>query len=961
MEIKDVNYGFECIKKKYIADIDSTLYEFKHNKSGATLVYLENDDTNKCFQAGFRTLPEDSTGVCHIIEHTMLCGSDKYPLKEPFVNLLKGSMATFLNAMTATDWTVYPVASQNDKDFDNLMSCYLDAVFAPLSIKDIKPFLQEGWHIEMDSPEDIPSYKGVVYNEMKGAMSGVDDQLFQASLDTFYAGTGYGVNSGGDPEVIPTLTYDYYKDFYKKHYHPENCLLYLYGKMDILEKLKYIDEEYLSKYTANGYATTIDVPKPLINTEFTKEYAIGEDEDIENNTYFNLTFALDKYENMLELTAFKVLDDALFSANDSPLKKALLDAGLGEDIETMVNDDCILPSFNIICKKSNPDKKEAFYTTFLNACKDLVKNGIDKKVLLATINNSEFKNKELDAGRMPKGLIFSLSMMNCFIFNIPLEKSLEYSETYATLKKNLETDYFEKLIEKYFLNSKHYTLVTLLPSKTLAAAKEAAMTKKMTELKAAMSEDAIDACVKMTQDLKAYQSKKDTLEELKTLPQLELSDITLDVNTLVTKEVKHKNYTVLEHEFATNTIGYMKMYFDLKPLTVEELSYLSVLPVLVQELDTEGFKANDLQNYIKTYLGDFNATLYTDALNKDEFISKLQINISALEENISYMPKVLDEILNKTIYDPEKIKTLMLQYKARIRNVIIQNGMSVAINEVAAYHAAAASLVASYTGYSKYTFVNEALEDIDAFAKKLAEVVSKVINTNNLVVSLSGDRKTIDELYAALDAVSFSDTVLPANLQVEAKESCDRAIVIPSEVNYNAKGINLAELGMEYSGKMNVLSQIIRYDYLWTEIRVLGGAYGTAIDISPKTGCVSLGSYRDPNVTNTYATYDKGETYLKEFAPTADEFKTYIIGALGNYDKPESNNSRINSADHRILSGVSDERRMQIKKEMLETTVEDIKNYSKIFTFLKDNATKCTIGNETKIKEYNKFDTIINL
>mgnify|MGYP003213737802 FL=1 len=364
MEINEIYSGFRLVKKTKISELDANLLEFKHEKSGGTLAYIECNDTNKSFMAGFKTLPNDSTGVCHIIEHTVLCGSKKFPLKEPFVNLLKGSMSTFLNAMTAYDWTAYPVASQNDKDFHNLMETYLDAVFAPISVLDPKPFLQEGWHYELLNQDDDLTIKGVVYNEMKGAMSSVDSQLCELILKRMYKDSGYGVNSGGNPKDIPNLTYEAYKEFYHKHYHPENALLVLYGKMDILSQLEFIDKEYLSYYKANGQRLKIEEPKPLIDLDYEEDYAISNSEKVENNSYIGMSFALPKSSDVEGNLAFSILRDVLFATNDSPLKKALLALNLCDDIEAAIDDDCIIPSFQISIKKT--DKKNKKILSFRN-------------------------------------------------------------------------------------------------------------------------------------------------------------------------------------------------------------------------------------------------------------------------------------------------------------------------------------------------------------------------------------------------------------------------------------------------------------------------------------------------------------------------------------------------------------------------------------------------------------------
>lgn len=960
MELNEVYYGFMLNKKEYIKEIDVTLYEFTHIQSGATLAYLECDDTNKTFMAAFRTLPEDSTGVCHILEHSVLCGSKKYPLKEPFVNLIKGSMASFLNAMTASDFTCYPVASKNDKDFNNLMSLYLDAVFAPLSVTDNKPFLQEGWHYELNSEDDIPSIKGVVYNEMKGAMSSVDSKLDSAMRKVMYKETGYSYNSGGDPEVIPELTYENYKKYYHDHYHPENAILVLYGKMNVLEKLEYIDKEYLSNYKKGGNNTSIDVPKPVVDTSYEEYYSIGENESIDNKTYMSLTFALPDSSNIRDYEAFEIIRSALFETNDSPLKKALLDANLGKDIDVSIDNDCILPNFQISLKETNKELKEKFYNTFINACKDIVKNGIDKDILLATINNAKFKNKEMDMGTMPKGVIFAFTLMPAFLYNFPLADSLKMEQHFDFYKENLNTSYFEDLIEKYFINSKHYSLVTLLPSKTLAKEKEEFMIQKMKEFKKSLSLDQISHFVKQTKELQAYQEKHDTEEELKSLPTLELSDISLDVNTIPTKVYERESYKVFEHEFNTNQIAYLTMLFDLKCLTLDELKYTKVLAVLLKMLDTKNMDAYSLQNYIKTYLGDLVFSVYLSA--KDDMpVAKMALSVSALKENISYIPGAVSSIINDSIFDKDKVLVMLKQMKMNARENIIRGGTGVATCEAAAAFSMAFKLNSACQGKNIYDFVTNAIENVDEFIENLKAISYKIFNKNNLIVSVSGDKETIDSLLNEIDNIKLEKYDSDDALNVELDLIKKNALVIPSEVNYDGIALDFSSVGYKLDGSFNVLSHIVSYDYLWSQVRVMGGAYGCSFTPSIRQNIAFMGSYRDPNVKNTYDVYNDLPKYLEDFNPTELEFKSYLIGAIGGLDQPVSNTVLINMCDKNLLLGISDESRIKIKKEMLDTTVGKLKALAPVFLKSLKNASIYAVGNKIAINASKLFNDIKEL
>lgn len=954
MELK---HGFELVSKKMIEDIDSCLYEYKHVKSGATLVYLENNDTNCAFAIGFRTLPKDSTGVCHIIEHSLLCGSDKYPLKEPFVNLLKGSMATFLNAFTANDWTMYPFASQTPKDYDNILSVYLDAVFNPLSIKDPKPFLQEGWHLEMMNEDDMPSYKGVVYNEMKGSMSSVDRVLGQATLEAMYDGTCYAFNAGGDPDVIPSLTFEDYKAFYKEHYTPQNAMTLLYGKLNIDEKLEFIDREYFSKYEKTDHEIVVEEPKPVINLDYEKYYEIGPDEDTKDNTYMSLCYGLDKHSNYEDYVAWQVLITALLSKNDSPIKKALIDAKLGQNVVASLDDDNIRNSLQIALQKTNNNKKEAFRNVFLKAVKDLVDNGIDKNLLLATINNLEFKEKEMNVGSWPKGLIYAMNMMGNFNYRTSLTSRLEYTKIYEKLRKELNNGYFENLLDKYILNSNYYVQVLVKPSKTLGQEKKAKMEALMKDIKAKMSKEEIAACIKQTKELIAYQNHVDTKKELSALPKLSIKDIPSTINYLDFKKANIKGTKGIIHEVPTNKIAYLRMYFDEKVIKNEELGYCLLLSNLLGNLATKSYSAQELNSTVNTYLGDLKFSQLISSKEKDDCQIKFKVSVSALEENIGYISNIINEVLFKTKFTGKEVKIALLQLINELKNEIIGNGMAVAMNMVRA----TSSLEGAYTskafqGLEVYNFLNDIAANYDGkvVCAKLKEIVKTLFNKKNCLLSLSGDAETINKLTEEAKLIKLASKKPEETAEITEKESGSEALIIPSGVSYNALGSNLSSLGFETSGKLNVLTHIVNFDYLWTEIRVKGGAYGVRVQ-QYLNGDLCFGSYRDPNVKNTYEVFEGVAKYLREFKPTKDEFNTYLIGANGSFDTPLSTPVFIDVWDRFYITGITRKDRIALRKQMIHTKQEDIVSYAPLFEALASNSSRYTIGNDEKINEY-QFD-----
>ena len=961
MELNKEYFGFKLISKKELADISSTLYEFEHSVTKASLVYLENDDTNKCFSIGFRTLPEDSTGICHIIEHSVLCGSKKYPVKEPFVNLLKGSMASFLNAMTASDCTIYPVASPNDKDFNNLMSVYLDAVFAPLSIADPKPFLQEGWHYEMFDEEDVPSYKGIVYNEMQGAMSDPVSQLSEYTNQILYKGTCYEYNSGGDPDVIPTLTYEYYKKFYHKHYHPTNSVIYLYGKMDLMEKLAYINDEYLSKYALSNEKIEFSSLEPSVNTNVEREYAIGDEESLENNTYIALSYILDSAKNVRDIVGFSLLNEALMGTNASPLKKVLIENELAEYIDTYLNDGSLYPSYSIFLNKTSSDKKELFVSLVVNELKRLVEEGIDKELLLSTININEFKNKELDTGRMPKGLAFAFSVMQGFNYGIPYEELLETSGYYKFFKENIDNKYFEGLIEKYLLNSNHYAVVTMNPSKELSKKKAEEMNDKMHSVKASMSEEEIKECIKITKELVAYQEKRDDIEDVKKLPDLKLSDIPTTITKTPTQENSENGVKFIEHNVSTNKIAYMRLYFDLSGLEAEEFAYARILSRLFVKLDTKNYTVDKLQSFIKTYLGNIGFSPVVNAINKEEYIAKMLVTVSSLEENISYIPQILNEVINNSIFDLDKIKTILIQMKNRERSTIIENGTSAATTIVRAKLSKEGALTAKMSGLNMYNFLTDLIDNLDeSLVEKLTNISKKIFNKNNMISSISGDSNTLKLLKDATQNLELETAEVVNVLKVSYETSAIDGLIVPSGVNCNVKGINLNNLGYEVNGSLYVVQHILNYDYLWPEVRVKGGAYGCSLSLSISDDVI-FGSFSDPNVTNTYEVYDNTAKYLESFDPTEEEFTSYLIGTIAKIDPPASIYSKVCSADKNLLCNVSVERLEKLKKEILETKVETIRSYASLFKKIAQLSNLCTVGNEEKINEYSRLENVKKL
>lgn len=960
MNINESKYGFKLNKIQFVEDINSTLYEYEHIKSGGHVIHIQNEDPHCTFGIGFRTLPKDSTGVCHIIEHSLLCGSKKYPLKEPFVNLLKSSAATFLNAFTAYDWTMYPFSSQVPQDFDNVLSIYLDAVFNPLSMVDNKPFLQEGWHLELLNKEDLPTIKGVVYNEMKGATSSVDDVLESAVNEIMYKDTIYRHNSGGDPEIIPSLTYEEYKRFYKEHYTPQNAITFFYGKMNIEKKLKYLDEEYFNKFN-KGEEIVIQAQTPHVNTTYTKEYEVGKDEDITNKTYLGLCYSLGNYENYEDLLGMSLIFNSIMGNNNSPLKKTILDSKLGKSVRYSIDDNNIVPSLHIDLLETDTSKKEEFKKLIEDEVKKMIEKGIDRDLLLSTLNYAEFKEKERDLASSNKGLNFVLSVAAPFMYRSDIASRLEYSRYYNNLRNKLNTDYYEKLLEKYILNSNHYVLVEVNPSKTLGEERKNKVLQQMKEIKEKMTDKEIDALIKQTKELIAYQEKVDTKKELATLPKLSIKDIPSDIPFVDTKKTSVKGMKAIYHEVPTNKIGYLRMYFSLDCVSLEDLPYVTLLRNLLLNVKTKSYSPFDLVKKIKTNLGSFGFNITNNPSNKEESRLDFVLGASALLENLHYIPELINEILLTSKFTKNEVETILNQTLMGVRQSLIESG-SFALMEARSSYSAYANYEINYkSGVRVYRFFKNLVDNFDykKISSKLNEISKKIFAKNNVVISLSGDKPTIDVLKSECKKLKLKLVLAPKVLKPNYSLYKKEGLIVPNGVSYNASAANLKEIGHKFSGRDVVLSHILSYDYLWNEIRVKGGAYGAGCAIT-KTLDAYFYSYRDPNVKNSYSVYKNVVNYLDNFNPDKKEFTNYVIGALGGVSNPISTIQLIDQWDINYLIKVTKADKIKLKKEIKKTTLKDIKDYKKVFEFMNSKHSEFTIGEESKVNEY-PFDKIEQL
>ena len=969
----DLNVAaYEVLEQRRIEDIASEGYILRHKKSGARVCVISNDDDNKVFSIGFRTPPEDETGVPHIIEHTTLCGSDKFPVKDPFVELVKGSLNTFLNAMTYPDKTLYPVASYNEQDFKNLMDVYLDAVFHPNITKYQEIFMQEGWHYELES-EDAPlTINGVVYNEMKGAYSSPDEVLQTAIAQALFPDNTYSKNSGGDPDHIPELTYEHYLDFYHKYYHPSNSYIYLYGDMDVKERLEWMDRAYLSAYESMEIDSNIPMQKPFDAMKFVETtFPITDDDPEENNTYLSYNMVIADVLDPTLYQAFTVLDYVLVSAPGAPVRQALIDAGIGQDVYGSYENEMLQPFFSIVAKNANKGDKDRFVRIIEDTLQNLVENGLNKDSLLAGINSEEFRFREADFGQFPKGLLYGLQCMESWLFD---DKKpfihLECLDTFEYLRNQISTGYFEDLIRKYLLENKHGAVVVVAPQKGLNSAKEAALEKKLAEKKAAMSAEEIQNLIAQTKHLHAYQEEPSPEEDLKKIPMLKREDMRKDAMPFDNREDTIGEIPVVHHDISSNGIDYVTLMFECGDISQEDIAYLGVLRAVLGYVNTKHYSYAGLFNAINIYTGGISCgvSVYPKVNERDLVSVKFEVRIRVLEKNLEEAMKLVDEIVRTSdITDVKRLTELIAQVKSRLQVSLSSSGHTVAAMRALSYQSRYAFYQDATLGIEYYQHVVKLDEQIrtnpEGVVKKLQEMIGKVLVRKRLMVSFTADQKAFEAakpvMETYLNRIAQGD-VAGEQTKLELSRK-NEGFTDASQIQYVARGGNFRDHGFTYRGSLKILKLIMSYEYLWINIRVKGGAYGCMSSFL-RTGESYFVSYRDPNLGKTIDIYEHIPDYLRSFTADERDMTKYVIGTFGSLDtpmNPEAKGSRSMSA---YLQELPFEQIQRERDEILHATPEDIRNLADLIAAVLEDDSLCVIGNENAIRaESGLFDSVQTL
>ncbi len=961
--------AYEILEREFIDDLKSEGIVLRHKKTGAKVALLSNDDDNKVFYIGFRTPPHNSTGVAHIVEHTVLCGSKEFPVKDPFIELAKGSLNTFLNAMTFPDKTVYPIASCNDKDFQNLMHVYLDAVFYPNIHNEKKIFQQEGWHYELESADDDLTINGVVYSEMKGAFSSPDDVLEREIMNSLFPDTAYGVESGGDPDVIPELSYEEFLAFHKNFYHPSNSYIYLYGDMDMAEKLNFMDEHYLSKFDALEIDSEIKMQKAFDGAkDVVIEYPISEAESEEGNAYLSYnTIVGDSLDKELYV-AFQILDYAISSAPGAPLKTALIDKGIGKDVYSVYENGIYQPYFSVIAKNTDADRKEEFVSTIESVLKDLITNGIDKKSLAAAIQYFEFKYREADFGSYPKGLMYGLQVFDSWLYD---DKKVFWhivaNDTFASLKKKIDTGYFEELLEKYIINNTHKSIVTALPVKGLGDRKEEALAKKLAEYKASLTAEEIDVIVKETRELELYQETPDSREALETIPMLTREDMRKEIIPLCNKVEEIDGSAFIRHDVFTNGIGYVRLVFSADNVSTDMLAYSGILKNVLGYMDTDKHGYGDLFNEIHLNTGGVSSgfVIYEDVKKKGSYRVVFEIKTKVLYENMKKGFDLLEEILLHTdITDEKRLYEIIAETKSRMQSQLMTSSHSVAAMRAAGYFNESAALTDMMGGIPFYRL----LERIE---KNFGEEKGKLIETLNLLMKqmFRPENVMLDYTSPLENEAGIRECfrALKKNLYTEPVSKFDRVVPVvksnegfqtSAQVQYVCRAGDFSRNGLPYTGALKVLRVIMGYDYLWNNVRVKGGAYG-CMSAFRRNGSSYFVSYRDPNLGKTNETYEKVVEYLKNFEADEREMTQFIIGTLSGEDTPLTPSAKGKRSFAAYMSNIDEALLQKERDELLSTTKEDIRSLSEYMkTFLEQDCI-CVIGNTNAIEnEKQLFDHV---
>ncbi|MGI6509661.1 MAG: insulinase family protein [Erysipelotrichaceae bacterium] len=950
MKINDIIKGFKVEKVVESDELKATAYYMTHLSTKAQLLYLDRDEDNKTFAIGFKTIPTDHTGVFHILEHSVLGGSERFPLKEPFVDLLKSSLNTFLNAMTFPDKTVYPVSSRNDKDFRNLIRVYLDAVFNPLCLKNENIFRQEGWHYEINDKEEPIIYKGVVYNEMKGAYSTAESMATEFLLNEMFPDNCYQYSSGGNPDMIPELTYEEFKASHAKYYHPTNSMIFLDGRMNLDEILGIIDAEYLAGYTENAQVDKINKQKPIVKDVVVKEYAVPAHIDTTNKAIASFGFGLADFDDYEVNTAFQIISNVLAENNESVLVKAILEKGLAENVMVGVDTFLLQPSFYMLINNTEKEKYDEIVSTIKEVLEKLVKEGLNKDELTANLNKMEFSNKERDFGYAPKGIIYTILAMGSWNYGGDPLDGLCNADVYKSLREKIETDYFEKLIEKYLLDPAHHAALLMVPSTTMEAEKQEALEKELAEFKESLSEKEIEELIAFNKQLTKWQSEEESAEVKATLPTLELSDID-EKPALIEKEITEVDgVTVISYKPEAEGISYGALYFNVEDLSLEDCQDLAVVIKLIDELASKNHSTSELARIRNTYLGSFKVknTLVPHE-HDDGYKHLVAVTYSCLDKNNEIAFDIVKEHLYDLLFnDVKAVLNVLKQGKAMMEMEISMAGHSYAGNRVMASTCEVGTVREVMEGYSFYNYIKGLIDNFnEEKLEKLQGIYNSIFTKNRLTLSIMSAQK--EEGIRKILAAVKEDESSVVKAKRETMPKVNEGIVIASGVGYAAMGANVSEAIKDIKGNLAVVNKVLGFDYLWSEIRAKGGAYGCGI--TSKAGNIMFFSYRDPNPRHSIDVYKATSDFLDSYYNHIDNLDNLIIGTIGESDPLLTAKTKISTGNEEYFSNMTYQDKCELRTQILSTTKEDFLKIKDVFDKVSENADVCIVAGANLLEQ----------
>ncbi|MBC8059393.1 MAG: insulinase family protein [Clostridiaceae bacterium] len=957
--------GFRLMSEKPLAEINSTAMVFQHIKSGARLLYLKNEDQNKVFSINFYTPPSDDKGVNHVIEHSVLYGSEKYPVKSPLMQIMKDSVSNYANAITFNDRTEYPFATNNSKDFRNLMGIYMDAVFCPNFRKDSKIFSQEGWHYDLATKDADLTYNGVVYNEMKGNYSSPEVILQDAIMKSLFPDTLYRFEAGGDPQAIPQLTRDKTLETYYKYYTPSNSYIYLYGKLDILDNLKFLDGSYLGKFHKKEVITTIEVQKPFFQRqEKDAEYSVPIGSDTKNKSYLSLNYAVNINKNMDDMLGLQLLNLMLFASDTSPISNAIIQSGLGSSVQSNLNTNLAEPVFQITVNGAEATNKDKFLQFMDLNLAGIVKNGIDKQTITSVFNLAETSIRaQKTVGN--KGLGYGENAIAGWMYTGDPTTYLGFEENLANIKKSIDTGYFQKLVQKYFIDNKHSSLIVFKPKVGLQEEMDAKVKKSLADYKSKLSAKDIDELVKQTKDLKTWQDTPDSKKALSAIPTLLLSDI--NTNTEKTPQIEKKidKVKILEHPLYTNKVAYMNMYFDTSTVPQDKLQYLYLLSNIIGRIDTDKHNATEVYNELLNVGGlCFTPSVIPKFKDNTVYYPKFVVSCSTLTDNLPNAINVISELINNSKMDNKaQLKNLVRSIKDSLVGSIINTPNSVSNTRIQSY----LSPLGQYNETGDLQFYKFIL-DLDAnFDFKAEEVINNlkavsglVFNKENLIVGVTIDPDQYNKFEQSLATLlsQIPNRKLKVYNYKFNNTTKNEGLMLPSQVQYIAKGYDINKLGYKYNGAMEVLGKILTTEYLMNEVREKGGAYGASFSISPQ-GTAMFSSYRDPNLKETLKIFDKSGDFLRKFKADDTQMTSYILGLINSKDTLLDPSTKGAIEDYGYISGKVEQDSTKIFNEIINTKAEDIRAYAPMMEAIAKQNIYCVVGGNERLQQNKSLFTKI--